>query len=364
MEKPTILHLITSFKLGGAEKFLANILPALNDFKHIAVSLGSATELSQALQTQGITCYNLNSGKYFSPKAILSFYKIIKQHQPKILITYLIHADIFGRIFGRLFAKAKIICFLRSSLDAPKYRLFFLAERLTSCLVDKYFAVSKTTKKIYMVKAGINGNKIIVIPNGIKLENFPLIPTQPLKVELNLPSSALLIGTVSRLVMEKNTNLLISAFFKVSQNFPNAFLVICGDGPEKNKLIELSKRYNIEQKIFFLGFRSDISKILSSLDIYCQLSAFEGMSNSILEALISGCPLLISDIEANLEICENEKNGLLVNIAKPEILVSKLTTLITDSSLRNKLHNHNLALRSKFSFENTINLLNNEINKL
>lgn len=308
---------------------LLQLLPRLNEFEHIVCSLTNKGTIGQKMEKLGIQVYVLENGKRFSLSAILKFKKIIQKERPDVLSTRLIHADIFGRIFGRLFGIKKIVCCLESVLDEPRYNKFFLVERLTSPLVNQYYAVSQSVKNKYVQKARLKPDKIQVIHNGIDLSRFSNLPDKTTaKKLLGLDSFYPLIGYAAKLRPERNHASLIKAFSLIIKQFPTAGLILAGDGPEKENLVQLVKELNIENSVKLLGNRSDVPQILAALDIFVSPSAYEGMSVAILEAMAAGLPIIASDIAPNRELIENEKNGFLVPPFKPETIAKKMIDLL------------------------------------
>lgn len=337
---------------------LSQVLPHLDSFEHVICSLSSKGPIGEKLEKSGFKVYHLESGKNFSPRAILKFRQIIKKEHPDMLSTRLIHADIFGRIFGRIFGVKKIYCCLESILDHPKYKKYFLIEQVTSFLVTRYIAVSDAVKNKYVKTAKINPNKINVIYNGIDLKRFEDLPSKTeCKKMLGFENSYPLIGYVSKLRPERNHLSLLKAFSIATKKLPSARLILAGDGLEKEKLITSAKEMKLTDKIFFWGNRNDVPYVLAALDIYVSLSAYEGMSVAMLEAMASGLPIIASDIEPNRELIENRKNGILVPPYGIETIAEKIIKLAEDSELQKKLSVSAKEKSKTFSIENTVNSL-------
>lgn len=92
-------------------------------------------------------------------------------------------------------------------------------------------------------------------------------------------------------------------------NKPSIHLVICGDGEEKETLFNLSRELGIESQIHLLGNRSDMKELYALADVFVMASYREGLSRSIMEAMASGLPCIVSDIRGNRDLIENGKNG-------------------------------------------------------
>jgi len=356
--KKKILHLITGLEIGGAETMLLEVMPRLDQFQHIICSLSTIGPSGKKLIDAGFTVYALKSGKIFSPAAIYRFGRIIFREKPDLIATRLIHADIFGRIFGKIFGVHKILCCLESVLDQPKYQKFFLLEQVTSFLVNQYVAVSQAVKDAYLSKTKIIPSKITVIYNGIDLHKFkPTVNKTAAKKNTGLDDYQPIIGYVAKMRPERNHRLLIEAFANIQKTYPTALLVLAGDGPARPDLEKLAANLNIKNQIKFLGNRHDIPNILSCLDIFVSPSAYEGMSVSILEAMACGVPVIASDIAPNREIIENKKNGILIPSLQAPIIAEEISSLLSNGALLQSISLNSITIAQKFSIDTTAHCL-------
>ena len=119
-------------------------------------------------------------------------------------------------------------------------------------------------------------------------------------------------GVVGRLAPKKNHDTLIRAFAKVSMQFPFTALLIIGDGPLKSMLIELAASLGVSDKVFFAGQRDDVPKLLRALDVFSFPTWREGLPLSLLEAMASSVPPLVSDIPCHQEVVNSPNIGRLI----------------------------------------------------
>lgn len=155
---------------------------------------------------------------------------------------------------------------------------------------------------------------------------------------------------VGRIEFNKNYELSIKA---ISQCNDNVHLLICGDGPEKNKLIQLAKQLHIENQIHFLGFRNDIPQLLKISDCYLSTSKREGLPRALMEAMACGLPCIVSNIRGNKDLIENGINGYLINDSND--CLNSLKKLIDDKSLchtmaitnRNRIKKYDISCIAK-----------------
>lgn len=331
MQRKKILHLITGLGVGGTELFLVRLLSALSDFEHIVVSLTTIGGVGEALREHGIRIYALKSGKWFSPAAILRFFRIIKSERPDILSTWLLHADIFGRIFGKLFTIPKIVTHARLVPRPKKYLPYTVFTRFTHYLVDAWTANSKTVRDYYISKMRIPIEKISLIYNGIDEKKFTgLQPREEVRRELGIQNSDFVAISVARLVPQKNLEIIVDAIASMAHSLTtqergkNIMFLFVGSGNEERSLIALAKQRGVARHIRFLGTRDDVPVLLAASDLFVFSSTHEGLSNALLEAVYSGIPIVATNIPENREILEQIRDVHLISLQNPGDLSKKI----------------------------------------
>lgn len=319
--------IITGLGTGGAENHLLKILPRL-DLDLFIVSLTNEDDIGKVLKKKGIKVYYLGLRKdLLNILTVISrFRKVIKDERPDVLNSYLIHANLFTRIFGRIFGVKKIICSVRNKhIDKPF--LMFL-DRITSGLVDLYLPNSEAVAN-FMISKGFSQEKIKVIPNGIDFDNFPYISAsekEKLKKGLGVLGKKV-IGTVGSLKPKKDQATLIKAFAKLDESFA---LLIVGEGELRGKLEKLAGDLGVASRVRFLGRRNDAKELMQVMDIFVLPSLHEGMSNALLEAMAAGCKVVVSDIEENVEVAGKENS---FRVGDEGELVEKISVRLKEREL-------------------------------
>jgi glycosyltransferase involved in cell wall biosynthesis len=335
MKRKRILHFISGLEIGGAENQLLRILPELQKHHENAVCCARGRgPVGKALEEKNISVYYLELENFFDFPAVLRFRKIIKDFSPDLLVTYLIHADLYGRIWGRLFGIKKIICSKRGALLQWEWLSFF--DRLTKKLVDHYLVQTDAAKNEWMKKLKLSKEKFTVIPNGIDVNEFKFDMDRKKKMrELKINGNPLIITCVSKLRRGKGHRVLLEAFEKIYAK--NIVLLIVGDGEKEIELKNYANNFASKNKIFFLGHRSDISEILAVSDIFILPTEKEGMSNALIEAMIAGLPIITTDIPENRALIKNKESGIFFPVNDVNSLNNKIELLISNLDLRQKL---------------------------
>ncbi|MBF0402821.1 glycosyltransferase [Candidatus Magnetominusculus xianensis] len=333
-KRSKVLHLITGMEVGGAEKMLLRIVPRMEGaFENRVCVIKDRGRLGPELEQTGIPVVYLDLKSPFNLQPILRFRRLAAEFKPDILVTYLIHADLFGRICGRAFGIKRIVCYQRGSLLNWEFLRTF--DRLTKPLVTKYIVQTETAKEELTAALKISGEKIAVIGNAIDTTTFDLDKAAK-KKELGLNPNNKTIVCVGNLREGKGHEYLLDAFEELfSKRFPGINLLIVGGGQKKKQLVEQIKPFTSQANIHFLGSRDDVREILKISDLFVLPTLYEGMSNAIMEAMASKVAIITTDIPVNAELAGD--TAVLVPIKNSAKLAEAMEMLLSDNSLRNGL---------------------------
>ena len=142
---------------------------------------------------------------------------------------------------------------------------------------------------------------------------------------------------VGRLSKQKAPQYFVQAMPAVLESVPDVRFLIVGDGELKSKVIRLSNKLGVEEKVSFLGFREDIPEILEILDVFVLSSLWEGLGRSLTEAMVMGCPVVATRVEGVPELVVGGETGILVQPKDPDSLAQGIVELITDSVKARKM---------------------------
>jgi len=392
-QKKKIIHIIQSLENGGCENMLLRTLPLLQDFEHKIITLKTFGELTPKFVSAGITVETIHCRGFFDISGIRRLQKTVKEENPDIIITYLFHADMLGRLFlqlpflslrvkrsnpapsippargemskGQRGGRIPIIPFLRTTYNHPKYLTARILEWLTRPLVKQYLANSEAVKDFYVNNIGVRPEKITVIPNGIDIDYFDSIASDPeLKKSLGIDQNDFVIICVANLHPNKGHQYLLEAFERLRTSSTTCHpgpdpgsspkqklkLLLVGDGEERKKLEQQIESYRSKNNILFLGKRSDVSNLLKISNLFILPTLFEGMSNAIMEAMACELPIITTGINENKELIENNQTGILVPTKSSEAIYKAIKTILENPELRKNLSkNAKLFIGESFS---------------
>ena len=211
-----------------------------------------------------------------------------------------------------------------------------LIDSFLSGFTKKTIAVSESVKESCIKKRKVNKDKLIVMHNGIPINEFiPLEKEQILKEreKFNVNPDTKVIGTVARLREEKGVRFIIESVPKILDIFPDTKFFIAGDGPLKHELENLSKDLGVNDQIIFAGFRNDIPSVLSIIDFFVAPSLTEGSPIGILEAMAMGKPIVATNVGGIKEILKDGETGLFVPSKDSESLAQKAIYLLKNENV-------------------------------
>jgi glycosyltransferase involved in cell wall biosynthesis len=198
-------------------------------------------------------------------------------------------------------------------------------------LADAVNAVCSFSARSLTCADGFSGTRITVIENGIELERYDAAPDRTaLRRQLGLSPSRRYVACVARFHAVKDHAMLLRAFSRVAGQRADVDLLLVGDGPLRGELEALTRDLRIADRVRFLGIRFDVPAILRAADIFALTSVCEAASLTLLEAMASGLPVVVTDVGGNPEIVRRGREGLLVPRGDHAAAAEALLQLLDD----------------------------------
>ncbi len=249
----------------------------------------------------------------------------LRAFQPALLQTFLFHANIAGRIAGRLAGVGKIVSGIRVAERRSRMRLWL--DRATESLVDHHVCVSHAVAEFSARRGGLPAEKMTVIPNGVDATRFASARAADLW-EFDIPAESRTVLFVGRLDPQKGPFVLLEAAEGFLATVDDLHVLLIGDGPLSSRLQAWVDQRNLGQRIHFAGWRADVAPLLKAADCLVLPSRWEGMPNVVLEAMASGLPVVATEVEGTTELIHNHQTGLLIPPDSPSELAGAVARVL------------------------------------
>ncbi|MBP6377870.1 MAG: glycosyltransferase [Kaistella sp.] len=331
-----ILHIINSLATGGAEKLIVETLPLYREKGIEAdVLLLNGTEYPLYKELQEKNCcriYSLGKTSVYNPKLIGKIIPYLKQYD--LIHVHLFPAQYFAIAAKRLSFSKKPFVFTEHSTSNRRFssKKFKLADKIIYNSYSRIICITDKVKDAVLKHTGLKKEKLTVIENGINLQKIDSAPpfsradlNLNLNLNLNLSDKDILLMQVSSFQEPKDQPTLIKAL----QYLPSEVkLLLVGDGVLREECEALVNQLNLQNRVFFLGLRSDVPSLLKSADAVVLSSKYEGLSLSSIEGMASGKPFIASDVPGLSEVVDGA--GILFPQGDDQQLANEIRRLMTD----------------------------------
>jgi glycosyltransferase involved in cell wall biosynthesis len=371
--KIKILRIIARLNVGGAAIHVVNLTAGLDParFEQLLIvgteSPGEGSMLDYAF-SRGVKpvvipeIFNAFSLSYRDAKALTSLYLLIRRHRPHIVDTHTARAGFLGRLAARLAGVPVIVHtyhghVLHGYYGRAKSWLLRGMEQSLAHITDRIITVSDRVKDELVAYGVANAEQISVIPLGFDLESFLNAHAHrgTFRRELALDDNIKLVGIVGRIFPIKNHRLFLTAAARIAASEPAVRFVIVGDGVLRPALEQQARELGIADRVIFTGWRRDLPRIYSDLDVLVVSSDNEGTPVSAIEAMASNCPVVATCVGGLPDLIANGETGLLVPPRNAEELSSAVLRLLHNPETARNMSRKALAMaRERFSVRRLI----------
>lgn len=332
-----ICQIIPTLVQGGAEKQMSLLAANLDreQFESHVVVLTHTGPLEQELRDQGVQVHVIGKRGKFDPTALVRLTRKLRELKPDVVHTWLFAANSYGRLAAQR-AGVPVIVAGERCVDPWKQWWHHCVDRW----LLKYTATIVTNTKAvvdFYGQFGIPQSKFTVIPNTVIPSTQQPISREEFFKRLKIPPRGKIVGAVGRLWKQKGYRDLIWAGELLRVAYQDVYLIIVGDGPEKEKLLEYRDKAGAQDAVRFVGHREDAAELMSAFDVLWNGSLYEGQSNTILEAMSLGIPTVASDIPGNRDLVVHGETGYLFGLGDMGALTQSTNALLLDDSRRKLL---------------------------
>ena len=300
-------------------------------------------KFAHELRNLDIEVFSLNMTRQLALKPFYQIKDIIRHKEINLVHSQGARADFFSRLAGRRARVPHIVSTIQMPVEGfevgfLRKMIYRLMDQFSERYVDRFIVVSESLRKTLTEGRGISGERVVRIYNGIELDRFqPDLKRSNLRKQWGISTKAPVIGAIGRLVWQKGFEYLIEAMPEILQDISQAKLLLVGEGPLRHELEGLARKLNVNTRVIFTGFRSDIQDLLSIIDILSVPSLLEGFPMITLEAMAMAKPIVATQIGGIVEQISDSDEGILVPPRDTESLVSAILRLIKDRELGNRL---------------------------
>lgn len=361
---PLVVHVIHALRVGGMENGVVNLINHMSPdrYRHAIVCMTDYSDFRLRLRRADVEVIAMNRDNVPLWRTYARLTRLLRRMRPAIVhsrnlsgLDALIPALLAGvrvRIHGEHGRDADDL----DGLNPRNLRL----RRLFRPLVRHYCVVSEDLRRYVVERVSVAPTKISQIYNGVDTAKFRPVSPDAAGVLDREDASEILIGTVGRLQGVKDQLTLVHAYYEARRSVPdrmaNTRLVIVGDGPCRTEIVEAIARFGIQRNVSLLGERHDVPEILRALDLFVLPSLNEGISNTILEAMASGIPVLATRVGGNPELVLEDRTGRLVAPGDVTAMAASIVDYVGDETLR---RSHGRAgrqrIEDKFSLQSMVN---------
>lgn len=339
--RPLVMHLVYRFDVGGLENGMVNLINRLPEgsFRHVVVALTEVVpDFARRIHRPDVEYLSLHKAPGHGVGLYPRLLKLFRHRRPAIVHTRNLAAlemqvpAWLARVPVRIHGEHGRDV---SDLDGTSRRYQRL-RRLYAPFVGHYVALSKDLAGYLAGPVGISAARIEQIYNGVDTVRFAPAAAGPVPIA-GCPFSApdhWLIGTVGRMQEVKNQTLLAHAFMRALDMEPalrqRARLVMVGDGPVRAQVQAILGAAGLADRAWLPGERHDVADVMRGLNCFVLPSLAEGISNTILEAMATGLPVIATDVGGNAELVDSMRTGCIVPPSDAEAMARALVRMFTD----------------------------------
>jgi glycosyltransferase involved in cell wall biosynthesis len=344
-----VFVLVTLGEVGGAQGYVASLLPALAGEYDVIVGAHGGAFVREASERFGVEFVPLEHlRRPISPwrdlRGFAELYRLLRRHRPDLLHASSSKAGVIGRLAAaaarvpvRIFTVHGWAFSAHSGTAAVLYRW---ADRVAGRATTATICVSQRERADGLRARTCRADRTVVIPNAVDVDAYAQAP-----LERDVPR----LISVGRLAAPKDWSTLLSALTKLdTETF--AGLVIVGDGPDRERVEAVLAGSSLERRVRLLGESDDVPGLLSDADVFVLASRSEGLPLSVIEAMAAGLPVVASDVGGLRELVRDAETGVLVPPGDPAAFADALRPLLADRQLRRRLGSAGRA-RAKALFD-------------
>jgi len=334
----TVIHVDTERTWRGGEKQVFNLATKLpsSQFRSVIAAPVKSALYDKAVKA-GIPVIALRSAAEVSFRQYADIKKGVEYHNADLIHVHTSHGLISAALV-RKYSKIPLkVVYSRRTDFHLRTSVLNISQRKYLWGADRIISVSDGIKRV-LASDGIPERKVTTIYSGIDLDSFvPHELNDSVRMEFNIPRNIPLIGMVAALVNHKDPLNYLKAAEIVGEKNPDAIFLLIGAGKMWEEMELLLKESKMRDRFIMTGFRRDVPRLLSALDIFCMTSREEGLCTSILDAMAMEIPVVATFAGGIPEAVKDGYTGLLAPIEDSPGIAEKILFLLNNRDLAIKM---------------------------
>ena len=368
-----LLELRSTYKWGGGPDKTILLSAQQHDPARVTVVVAYIRDvrdhefqITEMARKRGLTFYEVLEKGKLDLNVFRALRDIIVKHDINLIHSHDYKTNFFAYVLKWWLRKVDLTILSTEHAWVMINALGAFYQRLDQYILSRFdhlIAVSEATKQ-EMVVAGIPGEKIRVIHNGIEPHVWsPDQVTPVFREELGIPEDVPVIGYVGRIMPEKDLETWLQAASLVAKQYPQARFVLVGEGRDGTflaKLQQLAESLGIAGNVLFPGYRRELISVYGAFDIFVLSSLREGLPNSILEAMALGVPVVTTDVAGAKELVVDGEAGFVVPQQSPVQMANRVLELLDNpETMRRMQQASRHRIETEFSFSKRLERIEN-----
>lgn len=345
-----LMKMLTIFGCGGTERQVINLVKGLDKcrFDLRFACLSKWGQFLQDIEARDIPVEEFPIKSLYKPHTLLQQARLaryLKDHGTEIFHSYNFYSNVFALPVAKMAGVPLIVASIRDrgvNLSPAQKTV----QRLACRLADRIL-VNAASIRDWLMEEGYPGHKITIIRNGLDLAPYRQCDGGAVRDEFGIPPAAPIVIMLARLDPQKGIDTFIKAAALLAKGNPDARFLVVGeridhsrgnggyatDHSYQQELRNLADSSGLGQRLQFTGYRSDVPQLLSQAAVSVLPSLSEGLSNTLLESMAAGVPIVATQVGGNPELVQDGVNGLLVPVRDPDALAAAIGRILDDPSL-------------------------------
>ncbi len=349
---PRVLHMVLSLECGGMEQVVVDLvrLSQANGHRAEVLCFERHGELAEQLTQDGVPIHCLNKPAGLQLGIRKEIARLLNAIRPDVVHTHQIGTLFYAGPLARRYGVGALLHTEHGKEYSNRQRTRWLA-RLAARHVETFCCVSDDTARHVLENHIVSRRKIKIVYNGIDVDRFQIaMPARSdIRTKLGFADDVVVVGTLGRLSDIKRQDVLIEGFAIVTEQRPDAHLLLVGEGPERCKLEKLVVDLKLQSRVHFVGYQADRERYLAAMDVFTLTSDSEGTPLALLEAWSARLPVVVTAVGGMPELVRENINGKLIPPRNKELLAKALMELIDNAPFRRLLGERgNESVRARF----------------